>query len=149
MHLAAFCGFEGDRTDGALVEDFAVLLLNVALLTLDGLKDHVTVETSERGEGARMFFFHSFITPRPSSSSSAHSLVPGFARIVQTVLLDVLLQVGGATRRTALRTAERRLVRVDALVGSEAALVGQQHGAHITHLVRVGKKTEQSQNKSE
>lgn len=60
---------------------------------------------------------------------------------MQTVLLDVLLQVGGATRRAALRAAVRRLVRVDALVGSEAALVGQQHGAQVAHLVRAeGKK---------
>lgn len=67
-------------------------------------------------------------------SPGAYSLVPSFARIVQAVLLDVLLHVGGATRCTALRTAVRGLVRVDALVGSEAALVGQQHGAHVTHL---------------
>lgn len=56
---------------------------------------------------------------------------------MQTVFLDVLLQVGRATRRAALGTAVRGLVRVDALVGSEAALVGQQHGAHVTHLIRV------------
>lgn len=52
----------------------------------------------------------------------------------------MLLQVGRATRCAALWTAVRGLVSVDALVGSETALVGQQHGAHVTHLIRVEKK---------
>lgn len=47
MHFTALSGLEGDRTDGALVEDLTVLLLDVGLLSLEGLKNHVTVETSE------------------------------------------------------------------------------------------------------
>lgn len=49
MHLTALGGLEGHRTDGALVEDLAVLLLDVALLALEGLENHVAVETPETG----------------------------------------------------------------------------------------------------
>lgn len=62
MHFAALGGLEGDGTDGALVEDLTVLLLNVVLLSLEGLKNHVTVETSETGRYMRAppFFFRVF-----------------------------------------------------------------------------------------
>lgn len=46
MHLAAVGGLEGDGADGALVEDLAVLLLDVHLLSLEGLEHHITVKTS-------------------------------------------------------------------------------------------------------
>lgn len=54
----------------------------------------------------------------------AYLLVPGLASVVQTVFLDVLLYVCRATQGATLRTAVRGLVSVDALVSSEAALVG-------------------------
>lgn len=134
MHFTALFGLEGDRTNGALVENLTVLLLDVGLLSWEGLKNHVTVETSETGRYMRTLFSAAecFIL-RPSSS--AYSLVPSLARVVQTVFLDVLLQVGRTTRRAALWTAVRGLANVDAFVGSETALVGQQHGAHVTHLI--------------
>lgn len=57
MHFTALFGLEGDRTDGALVENLTVLLLDVGLLSWEGLKNHVTVETSETGRYMRTLFF--------------------------------------------------------------------------------------------
>lgn len=57
MHFTARGGLEGHRTDGALVEDLTVLLLDVALLSLEGLKNHVTVETSATGRHKSIFSF--------------------------------------------------------------------------------------------
>lgn len=57
MHFTALGGLEGHRTDGALVEDLTVLLLDVALLALEGLKNHVTVEASATGRREIMFPF--------------------------------------------------------------------------------------------
>lgn len=105
MCFAALGGLESDRADGALVEDLAVFLFDVTLLSVESLEHHVTVETP----------------------------VPGPARVVQAVLLDVLLYVGGAAQGAALGAAVRGLVGVKALVSSEAALVGQQHGADFTY----------------
>lgn len=48
MHFTAVGGLKGDWTDGALVKDITVSLLNVRLLSLKGLKNHITVKTSER-----------------------------------------------------------------------------------------------------
>lgn len=138
MHFTALGGLKGNWTDGALVEDLTVLLLNVGLLSLEGLKNHVTMETSKTGRCMRTHFSDAVFFLRPSSF--AYSLVPSLARVVQTVFLDVLLQVGRTTWCTALRTAVRWLVSVDAFVGSETALVGQQHRAHVTHLIWGGKK---------
>lgn len=140
MHFTALGGLEGHRTDGALVEELAVLLLDVALLSVEGLKNHVAVETPETGSHDNSVSFPRSARFISRPSSSAYSLVPSLARVVQTVFLHVLLQVGGATRGAALWTAVRGLVSVDAFMGSETALVGQQHGAHVTHLIRVGQK---------
>lgn len=46
MHFTAVSGLEGNWTDGALVKDFTVFLLNVSLLALEGLENHITVKTS-------------------------------------------------------------------------------------------------------
>lgn len=48
MHFTAVRGLEGNWTDGALVKDFTVFLLNVSLLSLKGLENHITVKTSGR-----------------------------------------------------------------------------------------------------
>ncbi len=50
MHFTAVGGLEGNWTDGALVKDLAVFLLNVSLLSLKGLENHITVKTSGRKE---------------------------------------------------------------------------------------------------
>lgn len=57
MHFTAVGGLEGNWTDGALVKDFAVFLLNVSLLSLKGLENHITVKTSGR-KGNIMPLFH-------------------------------------------------------------------------------------------
>lgn len=48
MHFTAVSGLKGDGTHGALVEDFAVFLLDVHLLSLEGLENHITVKTPEK-----------------------------------------------------------------------------------------------------
>lgn len=53
-----------------------------------------------------------------------HLLVPSLACIVQTVFLDMLLYVCRTTQGTTLGTAVWGLVCMNALVSSEAALVG-------------------------
>lgn len=53
---------------------------------------------------------------------------------MQAVLLYVGLEVGRAAEGPALRTTVGGLVGVDPLVGAEAALVGQQHLAHLAGL---------------
>lgn len=55
-----------------------------------------------------------------------------FAGVMQAVLFDVGLEIGGAADSPALGAAVRRLVSVDPLVGAVAALVGQHHLAHLT-----------------
>lgn len=55
MHFAAVGSLKGDGTDGALVEDFAVLLFNVHLLPLESLENHITVKTPEKED---MLPFH-------------------------------------------------------------------------------------------
>lgn len=131
MHFAAVGGLKGDGADGALVEDLAVLLLHVHLLPLEGLEDHITVKTSGREDTLTT----PRSRPRDLDLARLHSLVPGLAGVVEAVFLHVLLDVGGAAQGSALRAAVRRLVGVKALVGSEAALVGEQHGARVAHLV--------------
>lgn len=54
----------------------------------------------------------------------AYLLVPSLASVVQTVFHDMLLYVCRATQGATLGTAVRGLVCVNALVSSEAALVG-------------------------
>lgn len=54
----------------------------------------------------------------------SYLLVPSLAGVVQAVLLDVFLYVCRTTQGTTFRTAVRRFVSVNALVSSEAALVG-------------------------
>lgn len=56
MHFTALGGLEGHWTDGALVEELAVLLLDVALLSVEGLKNHVAVETPETGSHDNSLF---------------------------------------------------------------------------------------------
>ena len=51
------------------------------------------------------------------------------------------LEVGRAAEGPALRTTVGGLVGVDPLVGAEAALVGQQH---LAHLAGLGKNTERA-----
>lgn len=46
MHFTAIGGLEGNRTDGALVKDITVFLLNVNRLSLKGLENHIAVKTS-------------------------------------------------------------------------------------------------------
>lgn len=48
MHFTAVSGLEGNWTDGALVKDFTVFLLDVSLLALEGLENHITVKTSAK-----------------------------------------------------------------------------------------------------
>lgn len=59
---------------------------------------------------------------------------------MQAVLLYVGLEVGRATEGPTLWTAVRGLVCVDPLVGTETALVGQQHLAHRASLGKNTKK---------
>lgn len=140
MPFTALAGLEGHWTDGALVEELTVLLLDVALLSLEGLENHVAVEAPEPGRHGNSLFLTLSVCFISGPSSSANSLVPSLAGVVETVFLDVLLQVGGATGGAALWAAVRGLVGVDALMGSQTALVGQQHGAQVTHLIGAGKK---------
>lgn len=132
MHFAAVGGLEGDGADGALVEDFAVLLLDVHLLSLEGLEHHITVKASEKED--MLPFFRAFPPHPPLLLHRLDLLVPGLAGVVQAVLLDVLLDVRRAAQGPAFRAAVGGLVGVDAFVGSEAALVGQQHCARVAHL---------------
>lgn len=88
MHFAAVGRLKGDGTDGALVEDFAVLLLYVHLLSLEGLENHITVKTSEKQD---MLPFRQHC--RATSLSWSDLLVPGLPGVVQAVFLDVLLDV--------------------------------------------------------
>lgn len=60
---------------------------------------------------------------------------------MQAVLLYVGLEVGRAAEGPALRTTVGGLVGVDPLVGAEAALVGQQH---LAHLAGLGKNMERA-----
>lgn len=129
MHFTAVGGLEGDGAHGALVEDFAVFLLDVHLLSLEGLENHITVKTPEKEDTLPLHPRYS--APLPPT---LHLLVPGLPGVVQAVFLNVLLDVCGAAQGSTFRAAVRRLVGVDAFVSSEAALVGQQHCAHVAHL---------------
>lgn len=64
-----------------------------------------------------------------------HPPEANLAGVVQAVLLDVGLEVGGAAHGPALGAAVRRLVSVDPLVGTVTALVGQHHLAHLARLM--------------
>lgn len=119
MHFAAVGGLEGNGTDGALVEDFAVLLLYVHLLSLEGLENHITVKTSEKEE---MLPFCSYCSA--IFLACLDLLVPSLPGVVQAVFLDVLLDVCRAAQGSAFRTAVRGLVGMNAFMSSEAALVG-------------------------
>lgn len=122
MHFTAVSSHEGNWTDGALVKDFTVFLLNVGLLSLKGLENHITVKTPGRkGNNATLYssFCKAYIVCLLS-----YLLVPSLASVVQTVFLDMLLYVRGATQGTTLRTAVRGLVCVDAFMSSKAAFVG-------------------------
>lgn len=121
MHFAAVGGLKGDGTDGALVEDLAVLLLDVHLLSLEGLENHITVKTSGREDTLP---FRARTAAPCVSTLRLHSLVPGLPGVVEAVFLHVLLDVCRAAQGSTFRAAVRRLVGVNALVGSEAALVG-------------------------
>lgn len=68
--------------------------------------------------------------PRPL----IHILVADLACIVEAVLPDVFLDVRGEADCPTLGAAVWGLVCVDALVGPEAALVGQCHHAQLTDL---------------
>lgn len=126
MDVTAVRGLEGNWTDGTLVKHFTVFLLNVSLLPLKGLENHITMKTSANTNNTQYHFSGtlccSSLTVR-LHFVPACLLVPSFSCIVQTVFLDVLLDVCGATQGAALGTTVRRLVCVDALVSSEAALV--------------------------
>lgn len=76
-----------------------------------------------------------------STGAGQHPPVAHLAGIVQAILLHVGLEVGRAAEGPALRAAVGRLVRVDPLVGTEAALVGQQH---LAHLASLGENTEKA-----
>lgn len=119
MHFAAVGGLKGDGTDGALVEDFAVLLLYVHLLSLEGLENHITVKTSEKEDMLPFCYHCSAVFP-----ACRDLLVPSLPGVVQAVFLDVLLDVCRAAQSSTFRTAVRGLVGVKALMSSEAALVG-------------------------
>lgn len=54
MHFTALRGLEGNWTDGALVKNFTVFLLDVSLLSLKGLENHIAVKTSGRTNGNLM-----------------------------------------------------------------------------------------------
>lgn len=82
----------------------------------------------------------STLWPRSRTSAGQHPPVAHLAGIVQAVLLHVGLEVGRATEGPALRAAVGGLVGVDPLVGTEAALVGQQHLAHLASLRENTKK---------
>lgn len=51
MCFAAVGGLESHGADGAFVKDFAVFLLDVALLSLDAFENHVAVKTPAREGG--------------------------------------------------------------------------------------------------
>lgn len=94
---------EGHGAESTFVENLAVSLLDVAFQQGQGQVDDPTVDAP----------------------------VAHLAGIVQAILLYVGLEVGGATECSTLWTAVRGLVCVDPLVGTETALVGQQHLAHL------------------
>lgn len=66
MHFTAVGGLKGDGTRGALVEDFAVFLLDVHLLSLEGLEHHITVKTPEKEDTLRPLHSRRRATPPPS-----------------------------------------------------------------------------------
>lgn len=59
---------------------------------------------------------------------------------MQAILLYMRLEVGRATEGSTLWTTVGGLVGVDPLVGTETALVGQQHLAHLASLGKNSKK---------
>lgn len=122
MHFTAVSSHEGNGTDGALVKDFTVFLLNVGLLSLKGLENHITVKTSGRkGNNVTLYCIYFFLY---TVGLLSYLLVPSLASVVQTVFLDMFLYVRRATQGATLRTAVRGLVCVDAFMSSEAAFVG-------------------------
>lgn len=63
MHFTAVSSHEGNGTDGALVKDFTVFLLNVGLLSLKSLENHITVKTSGRkGNNVTLYCIYFFYT---------------------------------------------------------------------------------------
>lgn len=130
MHFTAVSGLEGNWTVGALVKDFTVFLLNVSLLALKGLENHITVETSER-KGHLIPFLCLQCTIACSCQGLqfmlAYLLVPGLTSVMQAIFLDMLLYICRAAQGATLRTAVRGLVCMNAFMSFEAALIWQQH----------------------
>lgn len=98
---------EGHGTECTFVENLAVSLLDVAFQQGQGQMDNPAVDAP----------------------------VAHLAGIVQAIFLHVGLEVGRAAEGSTLRAAIGGLVGVDPLVGTETALVGQQHLAHLASLV--------------
>lgn len=71
----------------------------------------------------------------PREPVELHKPEANFAGVMQAVLLDMGLEVGGAAHGPALRAAVWGLVSVDPLVGTVTALVGQHHLAHLARLM--------------
>lgn len=94
---------EGHGAECTLVENLAVSFLDVAF---------------QQGQGQ-------------VDNSAVDAPVAHLAGIVQAILLYVGLEVGRATEGPTLRTAVGGLVCMDPLVGTETALVGKQHLAHL------------------
>lgn len=94
---------EGHGAECTLVENLAVSLLDVAFQQGQSQVDDTTVDAP----------------------------VAHFSGIVQAILFHMGLEVGRATEDTTLRAAVGGLVSVNPLVGTETALVWQQHLAHL------------------
>lgn len=101
--LSAAGSLEGHGAECTFVENLAVSLLDVAFQQGQGQVDDTTVDAP----------------------------VAHLAGIVQAILLDMGLEVSGATEDATLRAAVGGLVSMNPLVCTEAALVGQQHLTHL------------------
>ncbi len=133
MHSTTFRRFEGYRTDSALIEDLTMLLLNVTLQEGQGHEKHFTMQTpernlstSERVSENNTKDIHSLREEVHLSSghNSRYLRVPNCTGKVETILFHMLLDVHWATECPTFRTAIRRFVWVNALMGPVAALVG-------------------------